>query len=429
MYPHDNALVITLVIANYMTRRVLIDNGSSANIQFCEAFVRMGIDVSRLRPSPAPLKGFFGDTILPVGTITLPMTAVSGTRTATIMTNFLVVKAPSSYNIILGRPTLNHSRTGWGTGPPFPPTLAATLLEDVEVRDEQSQQHAEVNELLELVALHFNRPGSTIRIGTNVPLADREALKQLLVEYRDIFAWSHEEMTGIDNKVIEHRLGMDPAHKAVCQKRKSFSAEKYAAIKEEVEKLLTAKFIKESHYPEWLSNVVMVKKGNGRWRMCVDFTDLNKACPKGSFPLPRIDVIVDVTTGHRMLSFMDAYSGYNQIRMYPTDEEKTSFITDRWLYCYHVMPFGLKNAGATYQRLVNQMFEEQIDKSMEVYIDNLLVKSKESTQHLGDLRTAFEILRRYKMRLNPAKCAFEVEWGGFWVILYLKEELRTSQKR
>ena len=116
--------------------------------------------------------------------------------------------------------------------------------------------------------------------------------------------------------------------------------------------------------PEWLANVVMVKKASGKWRMCVDFTDLNKACPKDSYPLPRVDVLVDSTARHQLLSFMDAFSGYNQIRMYETDQEKTSFITNQGLFCYKVMPFGLKNAEATYQRLMNKMFARQIGRNV-----------------------------------------------------------------
>ena len=102
------------------------------------------------------------------------------------------------------------------------------------------------------------------------------------------------------------------------------------------------------YYPDWLANVVMVKKANGKWRMCVDFTDLNKACPKDSYPLPRIDQLVDSTAGHKLLSFMDAFSRYNQIRMDEVDQEKTSFVTSQDLFCYKVMPFSLKKAGVTY---------------------------------------------------------------------------------
>ena len=154
-----------------------------------------------------------------------------------------------------------------------------------------------------------------------------------------------------------------------------FVPERYNAIKEEVQKLTTVKFIQEVYYPNWLANVVMVKKANGKWRICVDFTNLNKACPKDSYPLPRIDQLVDSTAGHKLLSSMDAFSGYNQIRMNDADQEKTSFVTSQDLFCYKVMPFGLKNAGATYQRLVNHMFRPQIGRNVEVYVDDMLVKS------------------------------------------------------
>ena len=108
------------------------------------------------------------------------------------------------------------------------------------------------------------------------------------------------------------------------------------------------KFIQEIYYPNWLANIVMVKKANDKWRMCVDFTDLNRAYPKDSYPLPHIDQLVDSIAGHKLLSFMDAFSRYNQIRMDDADQEKTSFVTSQGLFCYKVMPFGLKNARATY---------------------------------------------------------------------------------
>ena len=144
-----------------------------------------------------------------------------------------------------------------------------------------------------------------------------------------------------------------------------------------------------------MANIVLVKKSNNKWRLCLDFTDLNKAFPKDCYPLPRIDLLVDATAGHSLISFMDAYSGYNQIHMYPADEEKTSFITDQGTYCYRVMPFGLKNAGATYQRLVNHMFRELIGRSMEVYVDDLLVKSTEESDHIKHLTEAFGILKKF----------------------------------
>ena len=120
----------------------------------------------------------------------------------------------------------------------------------------------------------------------------------------------------------------------------------------------------------------MVKKPNGTWRMCVDYTDLNKACPKDEYPLPRMDQIVDSTSGCELLSFLDAYSGYHQISMCIDDEEKTAFVTPFGVYCYIKMPFGLKNAGSTYQKCVHIVLEGQIGRNVEAYIDDIVVKSK-----------------------------------------------------
>ena len=136
-------------------------------------------------------------------------------------------------------------------------------------------------------------------------------------------------------------------------------------------------FIREVYYPEWLANIVMVKKENGKWRICVDFTELNKAYPKDSYPLPRIDLLVDSTARHQFLNFMDAFSSYNQIMFKEFNQEKTSFITSQGLFCYKVMPFGLKNVGVTYQKLINKMFIWQIGWNVKVYVDDMLVKSKE----------------------------------------------------
>ena len=163
-------------------------------------------------------------------------------------------------------------------------------------------------------------------------------------------------MLGIDPLVIVHKLNVSPSFPPIRRKKRVFALERDQAITEEVRKLQEANFIREVYYPDWLANVVMVKKASGKRRMCVDFTDLNKACLKDSYPLPRVDVLVDSTTRHQLLSFMDAFSGYNQIRMHEDDQEKTSFVTSQGLFYYRVMPFGLKNAGTTYQRLMNRMF-------------------------------------------------------------------------
>ena len=206
---------------------------------------------------------------------------------------------------------------------------------------------------------------------------------------------------------------MSPSSPPIQQKKRVFAPERDRAIAEEVHKLQEASFIREVYYLDWLVSVVMVKKASRKWKMCVDFTDHNKACPKDSYPLPRVNILVDSTARHQLLSFMDAFPGYNKIRMHKDDQEKTSFVTNQGLFCYRVMPFGLKNAGTTYQRLMNRMFALQIGRNVQVYVDDMLVKSRREENHLEDLRETFDTLHSYNMKLNPGKCAFGVTAGKF----------------
>uniref|UniRef100_A0A2N9IUA0 Uncharacterized protein n=1 Tax=Fagus sylvatica TaxID=28930 RepID=A0A2N9IUA0_FAGSY len=399
--PHDDALVITVNIAGFTTRRVMVDNGSSADILYLPAYQQMRLDKDKLRPMDAPFVGFTGDKVCPVGIVTLPITVGTHPKTVSKTVDFLVVNCPSVYNAIIGRPTLNRLRAVTST---YHLLLKFPTEHGIrEVRGDQvaarecylaslgsggQNQTMTIEEQkilvkpfgeLDTIELKDGRPEKTTKVGADLPPKMKESLIQFLKDNKDVFAWSHEDMPERNN-----------------------------AIMEEVDKLLAANFIREVFYPDWLANVVMVKKSTGKWRMCVDFTDLNKACPKDSFLLPRIDQLVDSTAGRKLLTFMDAFSGYNQIVMDESDQEKTSFITSRGLFCYKVMPFGLKNAGATYQRLMNRMFHDQIGRNFEVYVDDMLVKSKEEDVHLNDLRETFQTLRKYQMKLNPSKCAFGV---------------------
>ncbi|XP_015961029.1 uncharacterized protein LOC107485001 [Arachis duranensis] len=250
-------------------------------------------------------------------------------------------------------------------------------------------------------------------INRNLPYDFKEDLSQLLKQNRDLFAFTPADMPGINPDLMSHRLAVDPKAKPVAQRRRKMSPDRAAEIKRQVKALLEANFIRELPYTTWLANVVLVKKSNGKWRMCVDYTDLNKACPKDAFPLPNIDGLVDTASGHRYLSFMDAYSGYNQILMHRPDEEKIVFITPDGTYCYTVMPFSLKNAGATYQRLVNKIFQNLSGSKLEVYIDDMLAKIESGEQLINDLKVIMNTLRKHQMRLNPAKCAFGMEAGKF----------------
>ena len=161
---------------------------------------------------------------------------------------------------------------------------------------------------------------------------------------------------------------------------------------------------------------MVVKKKTGKWRVCVDFTNLNKACPKDPFPMPRIDQLVDATIGHSRISFLDAFQGYHQIPLTLDDQEKTVFVTPTKNYHYKVMPFGLKNVGSTYQQMMTKMFEPQLGRSIEVYVDDMVVKSKVVFEHVDDLTNIFGILRKHKLRLNASKCSFGVSSAKFWAI-------------
>ena len=278
---------------------------------------------------------------------------------------------------------------------------------------DEGHRLVEPTEELEIVVLDDKKPHKTTSIGTKMDGGLRESLIKFLKSNLDVFAWTHDDMPDIEPSAICHKLNVNPSIQPIKHKRRVFASDRNQAISDEVEKLLTVGFIREVYYPEWLANVVMVKKANGKWRMCVDFTDLNKACPKDSFPLPRIYQLVDSTAGHRLLTFMDAFSGYNQIMMDDANQEKTSFIISKRLFCYKVMLFGLKNAGATYQRLMNKMFHNQIGRNVEVYIDDMLVKTKDKANHLEDLEETFKTLRQYRMKLNQSKCVFGVSSGNF----------------
>ena len=184
----------------------------------------------------------------------------------------------------------------------------------------------------------------------------KEQLRLVLLSNIDVFAWSHSDMVGINPTVASHKLNIISTAKLMRQKVRRFHLDCHQIIQMEVENLIRAGFIREVKYPKWLANVVVVLKKGDKWRVCIDYTNLNKACPKDSFPLQHIDQIVDSAAGHEILSFLDAFSEYHQIPMPFLDTEKTTFITPHGLYCYNVMPYRLKNVGATYQRLVTNIF-------------------------------------------------------------------------
>jgi len=425
--PHDNdPIVISLVTAGRKVHRVLMDHGSSADVMFWLTFSKLQLSHDHLKPYPGCLYGFAGDQIKVRGYVELRTTFTDGATTRTEKIKYLVVNAPSAYNILLGRLTLNRlgvvpstrhmkvkmpsmegvmvtiksdqkearrcyensfkqRRSVCHVTTTPPPRLdegraeVATLVrgthDDVEMEEAMlggmgsAQDEAErargitprESGIARAVIARERRPhlaegwveaeigGRGFKLGGQLDEDTRRQISGVIEKNMGAFAWSASDMPGIDPDFLCDRLAMDPQVRPVRQRMRKYNEEKRQVIHEETHKLLAARHIREIQYPEWLSNVVLVKKSNGKWRMCVDFIDLNKACPNDSYPLPSIDALVDSASRCQLMSFLDAFSSYNQIRMHPSDECKTAFMTERSCYCYKVMPFGLKNAGATRQ--------------------------------------------------------------------------------
>ena len=451
--PHDNdPIVISLVTAGRTVHRVLVDQGSSADLMFWPTFEKLQLSPDQLRPYGGCLYGFAGDQVEVRGYIELRTTFTDGLASRTEKIKYLVVNAPSAYNILLGRPTLN--RTGvvpstrhmkvklplmegtiitirsdqkeakkcyknslkskrsvchvTTTSPPgveprpenrrvvnevsgvtAEGEVPDAPMEDIEagfegvVQVEEGRSYPETARetgIARALIASERRPqpveewlekkinGRTFRLGKTLDRETQDQIAKVISRHLDAFAWSAADMPGIDPDFLCHRLAMDPQVRPIRQRSRKFNEEKRQAIKDETQKLLLAGHIREIQYPEWLANVVLVKKSSGKWRMCVEFTDLNKACPKDSYPLPSIDVPVETASGCKLLSFLDAFSGYNQIKMHPMDEEKTAFMTEQSCYCYKVMPLGLKNAGATYQRLMDKVLAPMLGRNVQAYV-------------------------------------------------------------
>jgi hypothetical protein len=231
---------------------------------------------------------------------------------------------------------------------------------------------------------------------------------------KDVFAWSAKDLHGVDRDIIEHTLETDKKIILKKQKLKKMSEEKVKAVEVEVQRLQDAKVTKEVLYPVWLANTVPVKKKNGKRRMCVDFTDLNKACKKDDFPWERVDKIVDDAANSQILSLLDMFSRYHQIRVRREDEEKTSFITPFGTFCFIRMPEGLKNAGCTFSRMIAIVLHPQLQRNILAYVDDIVVKSVQRKDHIGDLAETFANLRAANLRLNPEKCVFGIHKGNQW---------------
>jgi hypothetical protein len=259
-----------------------------------------------------------------------------------------------------------------------------------------------------------------VLLGSQLSDKQDKTLLKFLFNNKDVFAWSANNLCGVNRDVIEHSLNVDPTIRPRKQKLRKMSDDKAEGARNEVKRLLSAGVIREVTYPEWLSNTVMVKKSNEKWTTCIDFMDLNKACPKDEFPLPRIDSLVDTAATSELMSLLDCYSGYHQIWMKKEDEPKTSFITPSGTYCYLWMLEGPKNPGGSFSRMTSKVLSSQIGRNVLTYVDDIIVKSTKQENHIADLQETFANFRKASLKLNLEKCVFGVKGKFFGCLVSTK---------
>jgi hypothetical protein len=239
----------------------------------------------------------------------------------------------------------------------------------------------------------------------------KQELVELLMAYTCCFAWDYTEMPGLSRKLIEHRLLIKASFRPYKEGARNFKLEIFGRVKEEVDRLLQARFIQPYRYADWVSNIIPVEKKNmGKIQICVDFINLNRATPKDEYPMPVTDLLIDSSSSNKVISLLDGNASYNQIIMAKEDVSKTTFHCPEFIGIFEwvVMTFGLKNAGATYQRAMNLIFHDLLRVFMEVYIDDVVVKSIGFEEHMTDLKLSVERMKKYGLRMNPLKCTFRV---------------------
>nr|CAB3492390.1 unnamed protein product [Digitaria exilis] len=432
--PGRYPLVLETVVANSRLTKVLIDGGSGLNLIFAKTLKHMGLDTSTLQPADTPFYGIVpGKAVIPLGQITLPVTYGTASNYRTEFIKFEVADFETSYHAILGRPALAK----FMAIPHYTylvlkmsgPHGVLSLRGDIKRSyfcDKEAVECAvraastiDRQELHPLAATVIEEDGYTPmhKKTRAIKPVDKVATKTVDLQSgdptktaADIFATKPSDMPGVPKELIEHKLDLNESAKPKKQRLRRFATERREAIKKELAKLLAAGFIKEVFYPDWLANPVLVRKKNSNeWRMCVDYTDLNRHCKKDPFGLPRIDQVIDSTAGCTLLCFLDCYSGYHQISLKEEDQIKTSFITPYGAYCYTTMPFGLKNAGATYQRAIQGCLKDQLHRNVEAYVNDVVIKTRNPEDLIADLTETFDNLRKWRWKLtcqaNPEKIA------------------------
>jgi hypothetical protein len=356
-------MVISCVIKGFLVHNVLLDTGNAADIIFVKAFRQMQEPEDKIHDATHPLCGFGRRQIVALGKITMSVTFgyVHNTRTEQIVFDIVDMEYP--YNAIIGRGTLNSfekailhlaylfmkipseqgpiavhesQEAGRRAEGSWMDLKAIHNIDEVEAYQQykhKREKAASVDQPMPML-LCEDIAEQKVLLGSQLSDKQEKTSLRFLFNNKDVFAWTANDLCGVNRDVIEHSLNVDPSFRPRKQRLQKMFDDKAEGAQNEVKRLLSAGVIREVTYPEWLANTVMVKKANGKWRMCIDFTDLNKACLKDEFPLPRIDSLVDAATSSELMSLLDCYLGYHQIWMKEEDEPKTSFITPSGTYCY-----------------------------------------------------------------------------------------------
>jgi hypothetical protein len=456
-YPHNDAMVISCVIMGFLVHNVLVDIGSAADIIFAKAFKHMQELEDKIHDSTHPLCGFGGWQIVALGKITMPVSFgfVHNTRTEQVVFDIVDMEYP--YNAIIGRGTLNafkailhpaylcmkipseqgpiavhgsqeaarRAEGNWTDSKAIHNIDGAEACQQYKYKREKAASADQPKPMLLCEDITEQR----VLLGSQLSDEQEKTLLRFLFNNKDVFSWLANDLYGVNRDVIEHSLSVDPSFRPRKQRLQKMSEDKAEGAQNEVKRLLSAGVIREMKYPEWLANTVMVKKANGKWRMCIDFTYLNKACPKDEFPLPRIDSLVDAAASTEVMSLLDCYSGYHRIWMKKEDEPKTSFITPSGTYCYLRMPEGLKNAGGSFSRMIAKVLHSQLGKNILTYIDDIIVKSTKQENHIADLQETFANFRQAGLKLNQEKCVFGVKKGKFLGYLVSTKGIKANPSK
>ena len=252
---------------------------------------------------------------------------------------------------------------------------------------------------------------------------------ELLKEFQDVFAWSYEDLKSYDTSIIQHTIPLKPDQKPFKQKLRRINPVLLPSIEKEIKRMFEAGIIAPIRFSEWVSNLVPTRKKTGEIRLCVDLRSLNKVSLKDNYPLPKMDHILQRVVGSSRISLLDGFSGYNQILVHPDDQDKTAFTTPWGTFKYVKMPFGLKNAGATFQRAMDIAFAKEIHDFLVIYLDDLTVFSKTDQEHLDHLRQVFIKCRKYGISLNPKKSLFGLEEGKLLGHIISKDGIRIDPER